>query len=396
MHNYENNNGGLRIKSITLFILFTLVIYLPLIDYGLNISNKYEDTENRKKAPLPNFDITYMDPFPGLFDNYYNDNHNFRGDLLYLNSLFKHNVLNLSLAKHVVEGEDGWLYTSKYIEAYVNKRLLTNIELDSLHKIFTKRSEWLSNKGIKQYIAIVPVKAQIYPEFLPSSYKNRNRTTKTEQFIEKLRDISNLDIIYLKDALLSEKESAPYNLYYKTDQHWNHYGAMVGLNAIIKKLREDFPKIPQSDFNNYRIDTSTTDGLLLAKHLMLQKSLKETLIKIKTKTKKQSKRIDTVKYMIPEVFPYKDVHQLFYTSKNTEAPKILVIRDSFTNQIVHLPEFFNETSIIWDTWCYELHEDIVAKENPDIFLTIIIESNIPYIIYKHHYIREDGFNAVDP
>ena len=61
-----------------------------------------------------------------------------------------------------------------------------------------------------------------------------------------------------------------------------------------------------------------------------------------------------------------------------------------------LPDSFSETTYIWDTWCYELHEDIIEQEEPDIFLTIIIEANLPFIIYKHNTVREDGYIAIEP
>ena len=397
MNTEKNIKLGIRVRKIILFILFIAVITLPLLEYGLNISKEYENTENRNKAPLPKFNINLLDPFPAQFDSYFSDNHNFRGDLLLLNSMFKFNILNMSLVKHVVEGEDGWLYTTKYIESYINKRLLTNIELDSLHSIYTQRSKWLSDRGIKQYIAIVPVKAQVYPEFLPEQFKNRSAVTKTEQFIETLEDIPNLNIIYLKDAIVSEKEKSDYNLFYKTDQHWNEYGALIGLRELIHKIKKDFPEVSEIEVDNYVFDTVSTDGLGLAKVLMLQNSIKEMEIKISQKEKVQHKKIDTLKYEIPEVFPYKNAHQLYYSSSNKKLPKALIIRDSFTHALTkQLPESFSESTFIWDTWCYELHEDIIENEKPDIFITIIIETNIPFIIYKHNTMREDGYNAIDP
>ncbi len=388
---------GIKIRRTILFTLFICVLALPILDYGLKLSGEYENTENRNKAPLPKFNIDLLDPFPSQFDSYFSDNHNFRGELLSLNSKFKYNILKISPNKSIVEGKNGWLYLAKYLDSYVSKRLLTNIELDSLKSIFEYRSGWLKKKGIKHYLAIVPNKPQIYPEFLPSFINKKNSTTKTEQLIQALDGIPNLNVIYLKDTLLSAKENAPFNLYYKTDQHWNEYGALVGFSKIISEIKKDFPAVAEIYLDNYNFDTTYTNGKDLAKILMLHKSIKELEIRTIPKNGFSYHKIDTVKYEIPVVFPYKKVHQLYYSNSNKQLPNGLVIRDSFTNALANtLPESFGETTVVWDTWCYELHEDIVENEKPDFLLTIIIETNIPFIIYKHNSIREDGFNAIDP
>ncbi len=397
MNENQNIANGVRIRQIIVFSLFIIAISLPILDYVLKISGDYENTENRNKASLPKFDVELLDPFPCQFDSYYSDNHNFRGELLSLNTSFKYNILNISPNKNIVEGEDGWLYLSKYLDSYINKRLFTNIEIDSFNVIFNERSKWLEDEGIKHYIAIVPNKPQIYPEYLPSFIKKKTQKTKTEQFIENIDDIPNLEVIYLKDTLLAEKENSPYELFYKTDQHWNDYGAFVGFSAIVKEIKKDFPNLSNLNYNDYVFDTSYTDGKGLAKILMLHKTIKELEIKTKFKNKQLHYKINDTRYDVPEVFPYKYAYQLFFGSSDTTLPKGLVIRDSFSNALSNLlPESFGETTLIWDNWCYELHKDIVKNEKPDFFLTIIIETNIPFIIYKHPTMREDGFNAIEP
>jgi hypothetical protein len=389
-------NTGVRIRKVIVFILFIVAISFPILEYVMNISTEHENTENRTKAMLPKFNVNNLDPFPSDFEKYYNDNINFRNDILVLNNKFKHDVLGIFPVKSIIEGKDGWFFLKKYIEPYINEWLFTNIELDSFYNIYSQRARWLDEKGIKQYIAIIPTKAQIYPEFLPDRYK-KSKVTKTDQFIETVGQIPNINVIYLKDALLSEKGKLPYDLFYKTDQHWNEYGALVGLRKIISEIKTDFPEIQDIDLINFSFDTTYVDGLGMARISMLQKSVKELKISVKQKSVKNYKEIDTIKYIIPEVFPYKDRHQVFYSSQNKKLPKALIIRDSFTAALVGtLPDSFSETTYIWDTWCYELHEDLIEQEEPDIFLTIIIEANLPFIIYKHNTVREDGYIAIEP
>jgi hypothetical protein len=50
---------------------------------------------------------------------------------------------------------------------------------------------------------------------------------------------------------------------------------------------------------------------------------------------------------------------------------------------------FSESILIWDNWNYKLNEEIVKREKPDIILTLIIEANLEYILYKHPNEREE-------
>jgi len=391
----QHISKGKRIRKIILFALFICIITLPLLEYGLNVSNEYENTENRNKATLPKFTISNIDSFPNRFDEYFSDNHNFRGDLLMLNSLFKINVLNISPVKDIVEGKNGWYYRTKYIEPYINERLFNNIELDSFNAIFTYRASWLADKGIKNYFIIVPNKSQIYPEFLPDRY-SKSRLTKTDQFIKSTKKIPNFEVFYLKDALLSEKEKSSYNLYYKTDQHWNEYGAVVGLIAIINKIKLDFPELQSIQLSDFNIDTISVEGKGMAKALLQNKSIKELEIKMINKIPKELQYHDTTMYPIPAKFPYKFIHQQFYSTNEKNLPKVLIIRDSFSSILKkQFSRSFSWSTFFWDSWCYELNKSVVENEKPDIFITIIIESNLPYIIYKHPSARKDKLDVID-
>ncbi len=57
---------------------------------------------------------------------------------------------------------------------------------------------------------------------------------------------------------------------------------------------------------------------------------------------------------------------------------MLMIRDSFARTIIpFMSEHFNESVYIFDGWHHDLNEDIVKKEKPDVFIQLILESQIP-------------------
>ena len=391
MSDFEKNNRnnlGAIIKRVIIGLGFLICIFFPILDYPLKWSSEYENTENRKFAKLPDFDLRKLEDFPRQMDKYYNDNFNFRGELLELRTWLRLNALNISPVKEVVFGKDNWFYHSKYIDTYVNRKLFTDVELDSFKTIYTERTEWLAKQGVKHYLFIVPNKTQVYPEFLPDYISKFNEKSRTQQVLKVLDSVQDLKVHYLGEDLLADKNNGGLRSFHRTDQHWNKYGALIGIKGILEVLKQDFPNLQDFDINNYEIDSVTRKGMSLAKMLKKQDEISETKINVKKKGWYRSKLDFNIKYPVPANFPYKKVHQLYKKVNEPSLPKAVIIRDSYANAMNReLAEYFEESAIIWDVWCYLLHQDIVEGEKPDMYITILIEGNLPFVLYKHPTMR---------
>jgi hypothetical protein len=69
--------------------------------------------------------------------------------------------------------------------------------------------------------------------------------------------------------------------------------------------------------------------------------------------------------------------EIVKANENGKKLKCLITRDSYTLKMVqYLQEHFKECVFIHDAWKYKLHEEIIQKENPDIVMSIIIETNL--------------------
>lgn len=374
-----------KIKNHIKLILFLTLISLPLLDYIIPVSSKnYENRENRIYAGFPEVNIQHLDPFPMQFENFFNDHFHFRGELLHLNNFVKLNLYNESPHPAVIKGRNGWLYTVKYINSFTGERIFNPQELRGIRDIYINRSEWLKKKGIKNYIVIIPSKFNIYPEYLPKNVFKKRPVNKKMQFIKAVDSIDNLKVIDLEPLFLEEKKISSIRLYHKTDQHWNEYGALVAYKKIVEIIHEDLPEVGLVDITDFVIDSSLTYGKSLANTILAENKIMEMEIRVKAREQKSIRVKSEKSYPVPVKFPFKNEFQLHYKSNNIHSPKILVLRDSYTNSLLHLlPESFSETVLIWDNWGYRLNENIVDEEKPDIFLTLIIESNLPYILHKH-------------
>jgi alginate O-acetyltransferase complex protein AlgJ len=372
------------VKKNLLPILFIIIILAPAVDVIFKISPSGNINENRIKASMPNFLNTGTEKFPMAFENYFSDNFNLRSDLLILNSYLKFNILHISpFVNTVLIGRDGWLFRKDYLPIYQAKEYFDVEELQHFKRLFDLREEWLSKKGIKMYFAVVPVSTSIYPEFLPNNMVSYNKLNKTDSLLNYLQNNTKLKIIDLRKALLWEKKkNSSFRMFYKTDQHWNEYGAFLGAKAIIDTLRIDFKNIPEFNVNGYKIDSFETNGHGLAATILKEKELKEINYIANSINGYKAEAVAGNNYPIPATFPYKNKYENHYQVKGSKAPKILIIRDSFAGYMKnYIDDYFKHTFYLWDDWAYRLNEDIIEAEKPDIVLFEVIEADLYNVLY---------------
>ncbi len=384
----RNNYHTIKKLKIGLIILFLLLISLPIIDWIVpyDMSMKYNDIENRKLASRPEFNLDNISDFPNEFETYFNDNVNFRENLLTLNAHLGLKQITPKSSAFVHRGKDGWCFVNKYIKAFENKNIFTEVQIDSLVDVYKKRGEWLKRNGIASYIAVVPSKANLYPEYLPDYIFQYQKLSRTEQLLKVLEDNENIKGIDLKESLLQAKKKYPeYPLYYKTDQHWNDFGAFIGFKQIMDTICKDFPEFEKVYLEDYNITIDTIEGMQLAKILKSEKTYLDKKITLTPKIAPEDTvqlRYNPKKHSPHPNFPYRGLYILDFDNSN-QKPKILLIRDSYSNALL---DRFKEGSgigdivLVWDNWCYQLNDKIAMIEKPKVHLTILIDANIPIIL----------------
>lgn len=354
---------------------------MPLLDNFLGISSTGNDSENRKLAEKPQMDINNLDQFTVRYDTYFSDHFNFRNDLIQLHSNFKYNVLGVSaFPKKVAQGKEGWLFDAgSYMDYYRCKEVFSDKQLEEYQNLLEYRKHWLGTRGIKYYFVVVPIKANVYPEYLPGFVYKLRSGSKLDQLVIYLNENSDFKILDLRPKLERRKEEG--QLYHKTDTHWNDLGAFYGASSIIDSLQVKFPELKSYSLENYKIDTIITKGKVLAGMLNMNDKILETNVKLKATFQKKAYGSKGNSYPIPEAFPYKPEFQSVQKTNNASLPTALIFRDSFTNAMKkYLNESFQKTIIIWDNWEYGLNKHIVETEKPDIVITIIIEKSLHNVL----------------
>jgi hypothetical protein len=227
--------------NIILLALFCVGIVLPLLGLALGTESRTINYENRKLAEKPALNMNTLSSWAGQLTAYFNDNFGFRKTLISLNSYIKVKFLNTSTVHDVILGKDGWLYYRESVEDSLGTTLFTPEEVLSVKHVIERQSKWMEDRGIYYLIVIAPNKETIYPEYLPDTFSPSNHLTKLDQLLTDIGTNQNVHILDLRDSLLKSKKSEDFDLYYRTDTHWNSYGAYIGYNEIVKKLAEHFP-----------------------------------------------------------------------------------------------------------------------------------------------------------
>lgn len=257
-------------------VLFVSLLWLPFIGRALQLGPKIADQENRPRAAFPDLATTPFADLPAAFERYFNDNFWFRNLLIRINNVVRVRGLQTSPTAQVVIGKHGWLfYVSEAAsdgESFSDFRGEVPYSESQLEHIAGKLEERRSRCaafGSDYVLAVVPNKHTVYPEQLPARLANDKAvTTQLDQLIAYLAQHSALQIVDLRLPLAeASKERLTF---FKTDTHWNSYGAFVGYQAVMRRLSQRDPRLEPLPLDAFRLAPERTSGGDLAGMLGVQ------------------------------------------------------------------------------------------------------------------------------
>lgn len=350
--NYEKN----KTEYILLICIF-LILTIPNLLFFITIKDDIDMNENRNLISRPIFSLANLNTYPKDFELYYNDNIPLKSIFVRINNSIKYVLFKSSPADYVIKGYDEWLfYNSKKkgdadtLADYIGDNHFSEDELVLIKNKFLKMKKVVESKGAEFIIVIPPNKMQIYSEYMPIGIFKKNKYSRTDVLIKYLKDNTNLNIVYPKDEFLKYKDE--YQLYFKSDTHWNDIGAYIAYTQIIGR------KI--SNLNKLKISETAYYGDL-ANMINVDKRY--------INDKKFS--IDNVKTYNFEIKENDENNFLRFITENKNEKKLLVFRDSFSTALIpFLNQNFEESVYIWTSI---FDENLVNKENPDVVIYEMVE-----------------------
>jgi alginate O-acetyltransferase complex protein AlgJ len=256
------------------------------------------------------------------------------------NSLWGHQALvtiftslRLNLGDRVylqtLVGKDGWVFLGWDLSGYenfdkpgLNGLRRTQQRLQTLY-------EELQKRNITLILVIAPNKTTIYPDKLPDEIHVFSTQSRLDTFSAYLRQHGPPILVDLRPALIQGREKQ--DVYYKTDTHWNAYGAFIGYTQIMQELSKTYPQLAPKSIDDFEITSSKPISHDLAR-IMGAGCLLEP--KIKFRLKKNSANPASTAPGIP-------------ITPKENLPKLLMYMDSFGVGLgAFIPHHFSQATLL--------------------------------------------------
>lgn len=377
-----NKHHSYKLYSGALVLIFACLIYTPLLMGIIQEDLISSSMEKRNLATLPAPPVslqTFID-YPQKFDAYYSDHFGYREVLTKVYFQITNKLNGTSSIDDVTIGQDGWLFLGgirpgpqKHKDPMgdaMNVNLFSDDNLQAAAQSIQATKNWLSAKGIEYVYIIAPNKHTIYFEQLPSYITKKNEHSATDQLVSYLKKYTDVNVVDLRPALFDEKKKHP--VYFKTDSHWNQYGANRAQFEIMKNIEARFPgKITpfMLDDEQFKLSSSAGGDLVsLAKTENVKEDNPEPIFDgqcVPTNTKGVLKEHETETYT---------------ALCDTKKLNAVIFRDSFFSALYpYISRQFHRSTYIWEKMNYATLVKYVEQEQPDIVIDEVVERTLPYI-----------------
>lgn len=358
----------LKVSIIAVFVLF---LWIPLLTMPVQLDPLY--TTKHKSASWEKVqEAQGVSDKIVSFENYFNEYFGFRDSMVVHYNRFYVHALGLSPKPKVLVGTEGWLYYKSEavpdghsLDDYQGKSPLSHNQIDEIVNNLTEIQTQLSQKNIQFIVVVAPSKHTIYPEFLPDHIQESPGETRFDQIIGEFENSESNPILDLREPLMSKKEDK--QLYYKTDSHWNSYGAFIAYEELMNVMEENNPEIRPFIPGDYDISSRKNRGEGdLAGMLSIAGYLDDTEYIFALW---DSKEYTNENYDYPTRF-----YNIRRTADTENDKKVLVFRDSFFTHVEpFITQSFDESIFLWTDY-YD--KTIVEKEKPDIVIWEVAERYI--------------------
>ncbi|PZO43813.1 MAG: hypothetical protein DCF19_04075 [Pseudanabaena frigida] len=367
---------ALRIFDNLLILTFILGLFLPL---ALTHNRDESSIEKRRLAAFPELKWNQKAAiaFPSQFEAFFNDHFGLRDQLTQVYALYSF-MLRSSFNPKVLIGLDDWLFyvnptEGNSLEDYRRNDPLTTEELRNWKSSLEEKYLWLKAQGIQYFFVVVPDKYSIYPEYMPSHIRQVGKQTRLDQLLEFMQD-SEVPILDLRPALIQAKKQG--QLFYKTDTHWNDFGAAIAQYEIMRTIQKYHPNISPISYSPEDFAMTEFRSGDIANMLNISYLLKEMVPKLQ-------KTLPLCKKYILEEKTEDPKKASFVTECRSEMPKALIFRDSFfINLQPYISQYLSKSLYVWEWSDLNLLKKYVKYNHPDIAIEERVERHLKFVPYS--------------
>ena len=329
------HSSWIQIAIFSAYIVLFLALFLILPD------KSFSEQENRELAQAPAFSLEslFSRKFSGKFESYTSDQFPFRD---------RWTAMKAGCELGIGKMENKGIYLCKndtLIEAYEapdQKQLDTNID--------AVRS-FAESSTVPVYFTLIPGNSDIHSGLLPKDAPN----TSQSDIINYCYANSGAKNIDVESVLASHADEY---IYYRTDHHWTSLGAYYGYEALMNSMGKT--PTPLSDFAPQTV-TDAFYGTVYSKSGMSWVKPDSIEIYAPQEASTEVMNYSTNQPVKGMMYDYaflekKDKYSMFFggntpllkiTTGKAGAPKLLILRDSYTDSLLpFLQENYSEIDVM--------------------------------------------------
>lgn len=283
-----------------------------------------------------------------------------------------------------IVGANGYnFFFQKMMPDFMQTNTLSSSQMSNITNKIKNRVESLKQQSpnTKIIYMVVPSKASIYPELVPSDYPKGTGTSRLEQMNSAI-EAGGAKVINLLDVFKQHKND-DYKLYWKTDSHWTDYGAFVAYTELFNYISKDFPAAAPKKMSDFNFAGDFYEGGDMIYYMMMSQSETREYCWYRTPKFKMLGGIsDVTRYRKPDYLMYSDnlVPEIQFNTGKSNLPDLYVLRDSYSAQIFDILADRGNKTVYKSMWNLSFNLYDVANYNPDYVIYICSEWNIDSII----------------
>jgi hypothetical protein len=373
---------GFRLVEWGLIAAFVLFIITPSAGILLDEDDGQALREMRTAFPSRPHSWSEVLEAASKFKTWYRDHFALRADLVRWHGLLAYHAFHTSSDKRVMPGRDGWLF---YVEN-VHDPLSASRPIDERQiALWVEYLDYwkvrLEAQGIRFLCFFGPDKQTIYPEKLPA-WVPRESTSPAQQIAARLKDRG----VAVADAVspLLQQKGNRYPLYYKTDTHWNFYGALFGWRSVVEELAHWHPSVSVPDPMSFAVEPQPRPGGDMAGFMGLSTDLADMDLDVNVPQRSfrigpmlETSRVELKTYEVTPVswqIIADQAHPFVTESDDAPIQRAVIFRDSFFTVIA--PWAGGVFSHAFYTWNNQVDGALIEREKPDVVIFETVERRL--------------------
>jgi len=269
----------------------------------------------------------------------------------------------------VLIGKEGWMEYSAdgNLDDYQNAYIFPE-QLEGIHQKLDGLTGALDARNITLIVVIVPNKVTIYPDKVSEKLEKVNEQSRLDVFLDLMKQTNSTRVIDLRPSLRQARQE--YQLYYKTDTHWNALGAYIAYREIMNTASQIHPDLQPHMLDEFIVQETNFYTMELPRITGMDFIL-ERRIELQPKFNSLS---------VFQRFPPLSSVSMSWGNDSQEKT-LLMYHDSFGVALHQFLQYhFKQAMYILNSPDTQLSNTYwIDVINPDVVIIEVVERNLPYL-----------------